>query len=349
MECHECGSQLSSKRLSCPNCHQLVYQSELTEIAARAEDARRAHDVREELGLWRRALELLPQGSRQYRSITERASLLSREVEKLPVSGAASEAPDNRNNRNKPNGPNGAKGWKFASIGALGLVLWKLKAVLAFAITKGKFLLAGLTKSGTVFSMLLSLGVYWAAFGWKFGAGIIGSIYVHEMGHVAALHRLGISASAPMFIPGVGAFVRMNQYPVDAREDARVGLAGPIWGLGASLVAYAIFWLSGAPFWAVIAKVGAWINLFNLLPVWQLDGARGFRALSRNARLVVTILIGALWFWTAEGLLVLLLLASVWQTWRADPEQVGDRTALVHFVVLLVALSVLTTVDVPLP
>ncbi len=37
---------------------------------------------------------------------------------------------------------------------------------------------------------------------------------------------------APMFLPGFGAVVRMQQYPVDAREDARVGLAGPIWGLG---------------------------------------------------------------------------------------------------------------------
>ena len=343
MECPECGSELASKRLSCPNCHQLVYQGELEEIAAHADEARRAQDVREELALWRRALELLPRDSRQHRSISERAGLLSREVESLPESGAASAGQDSSDR------PGRSKGWKFASIGALGLLLWKLKAVLAFAVTKGKFLLMGLTKSGTVFSMLLSLGVYWAAFGWKFGAGLIGSIYVHEMGHVAALHRLGLSASAPMFIPGVGAFVRMKQYPVDAREDARVGLAGPIWGLGASLVAYAIFWLTGAPFWAVIAKVGAWINLFNLLPVWQLDGARGFRALARNARLAVTVLIAALWFWTAEGLLLLLGLAAAWQTWRADPEQVGDRTAFIHFALLLIALTLLTTLDAPLP
>src|SRR6266581_3932628 len=45
-----------------------------------------------------------------------------------------------------------------------------------------------------------------------------------------------------MFIPGVGAVVRLKQYPADRREDARVGLAGPIWGLGAAVVVGAM-WL----------------------------------------------------------------------------------------------------------
>src|SRR3989454_12639768 len=81
--------------------------------------------------------------------------------------------------------------------------------------------------------MLLSAGVYWAAWGWKFALGVVLSIYVHEMGHVQALQRYGIKATAPMFIPGVGAVVRLKQYPASPREDARVGLAGPLGGLGA--------------------------------------------------------------------------------------------------------------------
>jgi hypothetical protein len=61
--------------------------------------------------------------------------------------------------------------------------------------------------------MLLSMGVYWTVFGWWFAAGLIASIYIHEMGHVAALHRLGIRASAPMFIPGIGAMVGRQNKP----------------------------------------------------------------------------------------------------------------------------------------
>src|SRR5439155_143942 len=83
--------------------------------------------------------------------------------------------------------------------------------------------LLGLTKASTLFTMLLSAGVYWAAWGWKFALGVVLSIYVHEMGHVQALQRYGIKATAPMFIPGVGAVVRLKQYPASPR-DARVGL-----------------------------------------------------------------------------------------------------------------------------
>ena len=78
-------------------------------------------------------------------------------------------------------------------VGAVGLMFWKVKA-----------LFLGLTKGTTLLSMLLSLGVYWAMWGWKFALGLVLSIYVHEMGHVITLRRYGFKASAPMFIPGFG-------------------------------------------------------------------------------------------------------------------------------------------------
>src|SRR6266536_2067522 len=40
-----------------------------------------------------------------------------------------------------------------------------------FLLTKGKLLLLGLTKASTLFSMILSLGVYWQVFGWKWALG----------------------------------------------------------------------------------------------------------------------------------------------------------------------------------
>jgi hypothetical protein len=87
------------------------------------------------------------------------------------------------------------------AVAAGALILWKLKAVLLIALTKGKVLLLGLTKSSTLLSMLPTFGLYWAAFGWRFAAGLIASIYVHEMGHVFALAGQH-PASAPMPIPG---------------------------------------------------------------------------------------------------------------------------------------------------
>jgi Zn-dependent protease len=319
MQCADCGTEISAARLSCPVCHRLVHREELERLAKEAEAARGREDPRDEILAWRHALELLPPDSDQSRAIAARVSELSPVVEK--GGGDRSKSP-----------------WRWAGIAA----------VLAFVVTKGKFLLAGLTKSGTFLSMFLSLGVYWAAFGWKFAAGLIASIYVHEMGHVAALHRLGIRASAPMFVPGFGAMVRMQQYPVDAREDARVGLAGPIWGLGAALTAAGVFFLTEAPIWGAIARVGAWINLFNLLPIWQLDGGRGFRALAKSERFLVAGLLAALWFWTKEGLLILLLIVAAFRAFGAEPGSAGDRVAFGQFVVLLAALSALTLIEVPL-
>lgn len=86
----------------------------------------------------------------------------------------------------KPNWANRA-----GTPGAILLFLWKFKVVLAFLLTKGKLLLLGFTKGSTFISMLLFLGVYRAAWGWKFAAGFVASIYVHEMGHVAMLQRFG--------------------------------------------------------------------------------------------------------------------------------------------------------------
>src|SRR5262249_21773650 len=144
-----------------------------------------------------------------------------------------------------------------AGVGGLALLLWKFKFVAILALGKAKFLLLGLAKASTFFSMILSLGVYWAAWGWKFAVGLIVSIYIHEMGHVAALRGFGIKASAPMFIPGLGAVVRMQQMPGDPRQDARVGLAGPIWGLGAAIAAALSYLISAWPIWWAIARVGA--------------------------------------------------------------------------------------------
>src|ERR1039457_2404151 len=175
-----------------------------------------------------------------------------------------------------PSGGEGKK--KLGFIGTIGALLLKFKTVGLVILTKGKLVLLGLTKLNTLLSMLVSIGFYWALYGWKFGLGFVLSIYVHEMGHVMALARYGIPASPPMFIPGFGAFVRLKAYPASAGEDARVGLAGPLWGLGAALACMGIGVITDSGLFTALAKVGAWINVFNRIPVWQLDGSRGFRA-----------------------------------------------------------------------
>ncbi len=107
---------------------------------------------------------------------------------------------------------------------ALGFLFWKFKFVLA-AIFKFKVFT-------TAASMLVSVGAYALVWGWKFGLALVLLIFVHEMGHVLELRRQGVPASAPMFIPFLGAFVAMKELPRDAWREAKVALAGPLVGTG---------------------------------------------------------------------------------------------------------------------
>jgi Zn-dependent protease len=335
MHCTVCGSELGPAALVCPGCHRLVHQDALEAHAASAQRARESGDKSAELTAWRAALPLLPLGSRQLDLIAERVGRLSTEV----ASGALDD--------DEPSSGAGKRGKLGAGAAAAGAVLWKLKAVLLGLLGKGKLLLLGLSKAGTVLTMVLAFGAYWALFGWKFAAGLVVSIYIHEMGHVAALRQFGIPASAPMFIPGFGALVRLKQNPKTAVEDARVGLAGPWWGLGAALAAAGAYWATSAPIWAVIARTGAWINLFNLLPIAPLDGGRAFHALSRPQRWLAALAIGAAWWLTRDGLLILLGIVAVGQALAGRAPERGDRRTALDYVLLTLVLGALTLLPSP--
>ncbi len=318
-----------------------MHAESLKRQVAEADRHEATGDVRAALATLRSSLALLPADSRQHALLSERATRLSDRID----SGAVPAAP--RATASEPaEARSGA--WKVGgAIGGLALLGWKLEALVVFLLTKAKLLVLGLGKATTLFSMLLSLGLYWSLWGIWFALGLVLSIYVHEMGHVSALRRFGIQASAPMFLPGFGALVRMKQYPHTRREDARIGLAGPVWGLGAALATLLAYTVVGHPLLAAVASVGAWINLFNLVPAWTLDGGRGFRALSRPQRWIAVAAIALAWAITQEGLLVLLGMAAVVQAFaRAAPAQ-GDRRALLSYAGLVVALAVLTTVPVP--
>jgi len=337
--CPGCGGDVAPSLLSCPNCHWLVHGETLKRLAQDAERAAAVDDAGAALRAWREALDLLPPGSRQHAAVLEKVQALTRRAGESDPSAAAAPEAAHRSKLLSRAGP----------AGVLLLLLWKFKFVVAFILTKGKLLLLGLTKGTTFLSMLVSLGVYWAAWGWKFALGVVIAIYIHEMGHVAQLERFGIKASAPMFIPGFGALVRLKQHPATPAEDASVGLAGPLWGLGASLAAYGVFLVTAIGIWAAIAQWSARINLFNLLPIWQLDGSRGFQALSRGQRWVVVSAIGVAWFVTHEGLLGLLLIVATFTAAAGKPAERPDGAALGKYLFLLGALSGISAIRVPLP
>jgi Zn-dependent protease len=147
---------------------------------------------------------------------------------------------------------------------------------------KAKFLFLALIKVKavtTLGTMFISIAAYTLVFGWPFAVGFVLLLFVHEMGHVIQLRREGVEASAPIFIPFVGAVIAAKSLGEDAAAEARVGLAGPILGTAATLVPLAIWLATGSDLWRALAYVGFFLNLINLLPVLPLDGGRAMAVL----------------------------------------------------------------------
>jgi Zn-dependent protease len=195
---------------------------------------------------------------------------------------------------------------------ALGLLLVKFGAKL-----KGLLLLLPKLKIFTTSaSMLVSIAAYALIWGWAFAVGFVLLLLLHELGHVIQLRREGIKASAPMFIPFLGAVIAARSMGDDAAAEARVGLAGPILGSIATLVPLAIWLATGEEFWQALAYVGFFINLLNLLPVLPLDGGRAMAALSPWVWLVGFAILVVLTVFFPNPILLLVLLFGGLETWR---------------------------------
>ena len=330
--CSRCGTELAPTLLVCPSCDALVHAEQLKTLAASAEQAEAERNPPRALALWREALHLLPPNSKQHEAITARIGALGDGAEK-----SARQAEVNRvREKYKKHG---------ALVTAVAVFLAKFKFLIILLLTKGKLLLLGLTKLSTLGSMAAYMGFRASAVGWQLALGVVLCIYVHEMGHVAANQRHGIKSTAPMFIPGFGAFILAKQPFSGDWIEADIGLAGPIWGLGATLVAYAIFRGTGAQYWSTLAHWSALINLFNLLPIWQLDGAHAFKAMSRPHRIAAAASLLAAAVLSQERMLWLPFIGAIWAFFtmrlpaRADVRAVGYYVALVGALSLLAALT----------
>jgi Zn-dependent protease len=200
-------------------------------------------------------------------------------------------------------------GSALAALAALAAKFW--------AVVKGGLLLLPklklLTTSATA---LVSVAAYSLFFGWPLAAGFVALLFVHEMGHVIALRREGIKASAPMFIPFLGAAIFSKSLGDNALAEARVGLAGPILGsLGAAAVAIAGA-ITGSSLLLALAYIGFFINLFNLLPVVPLDGGRAMAAMAPSLWFVGFGALVALELWRPNPILLIIVIFGGIETWR---------------------------------
>ncbi len=185
------------------------------------------------------------------------------------------------------------------------------------AKAKAVLLLLGNFKLLVTFgSMAVSVIAYGWLFGFTFAIGFVLLLLLHELGHVIALRREGIKASAPIFIPFLGAVIASKSLGKDAAAEARVGLAGPILGSIATLVPLAIWLITGDEFWRALAYLGFFLNLFNLIPVVPLDGGRAMAALSPLVWIIGLAGLIVVAFLYPSPILILIVVFGAYESYR---------------------------------
>jgi Zn-dependent protease len=155
-----------------------------------------------------------------------------------------------------------------------GVIGW-LTALAVFILGYAKYaflLIKGVPALLTLSTLFVSFGLYALYAGPAFAAALVTMILVHEMGHVVEIRRQGLKATAPVFIPFLGAAIFQRANPQNALRQAQIGIAGPVAGTLGAVVAWTLYQYTGWSVFALAATLGFFLNLFNLMPVGMLDG-----------------------------------------------------------------------------
>jgi len=257
---------------------------------ARALEAQgRTADARQR---WLAILPLLPYDSKQAEWIRDH----TRQLESAPPTAQQSLGPKTKSPWAK----------RLAPLAPLAVALAKIKS-LALLLFKLKFL----------FSFASFIALYWALWGPRFGIGFAMLVLVHEMGHYIDIRRRGLPANMPMFLPGLGAYVRWQAIGVSLETRAAISLAGPLAGALAAAVCVVVWYQTGDLLWAGLARVGAWLNILNLTPVWIFDGAQAAKPLRKTEIVLLAVVAAGFAYGTAEVIFYFVAAGALWRLMAA--------------------------------
>jgi Zn-dependent protease len=306
--CSRCLAELPDEALACRHCHALVHAAALQDLSASAKAFEETKDFVHAEEQWLKALPLLPPE-------TSQAGWIQEHIRHLRV-----RIPETTPARSR---------WPR----------WIAPAVpILVALSKGKALLA-LFNAKFILSFGAFFAVYWSLYGTAFALGFVIQILIHEMGHYVDIRRRGLPADMPLFLPGLGAFVRWNALGVSLETRAAVSLAGPLAGCMAAAVCAGLWFATGNGIWGALARSGAWLNLLNLIPVLGLDGGHAFLALTRKERGVLLAASLVLFIFVGDAVLFLITLGAAWRMFTQDYPTEPSRFATAYFTVVLFALA----------
>lgn len=292
--------------MACTNCGRYTHAEQLGELATRARQLTAIGQLQAARDHWQAALNLLPEKSNERQAVEREILLLDRRLHPKPQTD-----------------------WK-KKLGPFGVViafLVKFKTAILILLTKGKLF----------FGLVGFFAFYWAMFGWWFAIGLCASVFIHELGHYITVRSYGFSAELPMFIPGLGAYVKWSGSNVDVGVRSIISLAGPLFGFISGLISYAVYLQTGHGVWLAVAHFAGWINLLNLVPVSILDGGSAMNALGRQERIAVLVVSLAMYAMLHDLMFVFVAAGVGYRIWRRDfPMQPRPRIGF-YYMALVVA------------
>jgi Zn-dependent protease len=112
---------------------------------------------------------------------------------------------------------------------------------------------------------------------------LFGSIVLHELGHALMARRYGIG-TADITLYVFGGVARLERMPRSAGPELLIALAGPavnfaiVLALAAFTNLAALLGISAPEFLSIVLVLNLGLGLFNLLPIFPMDGGRVLRA-----------------------------------------------------------------------
>jgi Zn-dependent protease len=159
------------------------------------------------------------------------------------------------------------------------------------------------------------------------------------MGHFIDIKRRGLPAEMPVFLPGLGAYVRWQALGVSRETRAAVSLAGPLAGFLAAAACGLIWWHTGNGIWAALARASAWLNVLNLIPVWVLDGGQAAVAMDKQERVWLLTSCLALWLLLGQSVFFLVALGAGYRIFTKDLPPHPSRVTTAYYICILTALG----------
>lgn len=167
-------------------------------------------------------------------------------------------------------------------------------------------------------------------------------VWLHELGHALMARRYGIGTRSITLSP-LGGIASLSSLPRTPKQEMNVALAGPLVNVALFVIALSVGQVVGGElgFASVLVEVAIWSNamlaVFNLLPVFPMDGGRVMRAWLERSRgrlraTEITARVGGyfaialgIWALATGRLLTAMIAVFVWRLGRVELAQVRAR------------------------